>query len=177
MTEDEKELEQKIKQYQYEAEEAKKKLETLQNDMNKKGKKKSFIYKLSHTFGKIIFVWAGIGFAVFGLLLVFALYNYLHQLSRFDIVKQVEDKYNINLKQISREAGDKQIVYKVKPTKWKYRKIQFTIVQDGGNKRIDDFQERYLKYIIENIKEKQLLDGFEIVENYTEHDLLEYKLI
>ena len=177
MTEDEKELEQKIKQYQYEAEEAKKKIEIIHNDMDKKSKKKSFIYKLSHAVGNVVMVWAGLGFVIFGLLLIFAVYNYVHELSKFDIVKQVEMKYELNLQQISREAGDKKIVYNVKPTKWKYRKIEFIILQDGGNIRTDDFQERYLKHIIDKMKDKQLIEGFQIIENYKEYNMLEYKLV
>ena len=54
MTEEEKELEERMKQYKYQQEENKKRLETLQRDMDKNVKKKSFIYKLSHTFGKIV---------------------------------------------------------------------------------------------------------------------------
>lgn len=176
MTEDEKELEQKIKQYQYEQEEAEKKLKQLENDMHK-GKKKSFIFKINRTAGKIVFVWAGIGFIILGFLLIHALANLISALNTFDIVKEVESKYNIKLEVISREAGDKSIVYQVKPKKFKYRKIQFTILKEGMEYTDDDFPDKYLKYLTEKIKQKGLLQDFETQEKYDEKGLMEYKII
>lgn len=177
MTEDEKELEEKIKQYQYEIEENKKKMETLQQDLNKKKGKKSFIFKMNKTLGRIVFVWAGIGFVVVGFLLYMALTNYIRNLQTFDPVIQVEDRYGMNLKTISRNVDEGTLYYKVKPKKWKYRKVEFSIVREGRGATYDDFQERYLKYIIDNMEDKNLLDGFDIVENYQQYDMLEYKVV
>ena len=177
MTEEEKELNEKMKQFQYEQEERKKKMETLENDVKKKGNKKTFIFKMNRTIGRIVIVWASIGFIVIFGLLFLALANFMNALNSFDAVQHIEAKYNMSLKTISREAGDKIITYKVKPQKWKYRKIEFTIVRVGMEQNLDDFDDRYLKYIIENIKQKELLEGFEIKENYNEYNLLEYELI
>lgn len=177
MTEEEKELNERMKQFQYEQEERKKQMETLENDIKGKCKKKTFIYKMNKTIGRIIIVWASIGFiVVFGLLFL-ALGFYMDGLNSFDAVQHIEDKYNMSLKTISREAGDKIITYKVKPQKWKYRKIEFTIVRVGMQQNLDDFDDKYLKYIVENMKQKELLEGFEIKENYNEYSLLEYELI
>ena len=177
MTEEEKILKERTKQFQYEQEERKKKMETLENDVKKKGNKKSFIFKLNRTIGRIVIVWASIGFiVVFGLLFL-ALSNFMDKLNNFDAVQHIEDKYNMSLKTISREAEDKTITYNVKPQKWKYRKIKFTIVRVGMSQNLDDFDDRYLKYIVENIKQKELLEGFELKENYNEYTLLEYELI
>ena len=177
MTEEEKELNERMKQFQYEQEERKKQMETLENDIKGKGKKKTFIYKMNKTIGRIIIVWASIGFiVVFGLLFL-ALGFYMDGLNRFDAVQHIEDKYNMSLKTISRESEDKIITYKVKPQKWKYRKIEFSIVRVGMEQNLDDFDDRYLKYIVENMKQKELLEGFEIKENYNEYSLLEYELI
>ena len=177
MTEEEKILKERTKQFQYEQEERKKKMETLENDVKKKGNKKSFIFKLNRTIGRIVIVWASIGFIVVFGLLFSALSNFMDKLNNFDAVQHIEDKYNISLKTISREAGDKIITYKVKPQKWKYRKIEFTIVRVGMSQNLDDFDDRYLKYIVENMKPKELLEGFEVKENYNEYTLLEYELV
>lgn len=175
MTEDEKELEQKIKQYQFEEQEIKKRLETLSKDMHK-GKKKTLIFRVNKFVGTIIIGWFCLFCTLLGLALIWSLLNYVQQLQNYDPVRIVEDVYNMNLKELSREAGNKQIIYKVKPTKWKYNKIEFTIYRSGGS-TFDDFGERYLKYIVENIEEKELLSGFEIQEQEKENQLLEYKLI
>ena len=176
MTDEEKELEQKMKQYQYEIEENKKKMETLQNDMHK-GKKKSFIFRINRTIGRIIFVWASIGFIVIGGLLIFALRNYIEGLKTFDAIEVIEDKYDMKLTTISREAENKIITYKVKSKKLKYRKIEFTVIREGRANNYDDFDTRYLKYIIEHIKDKSLLEGFQIYEEYDEYGLLQYRLV
>ena len=177
MTEEEKILKERTKQFQYEQEERKKKMETLENDVKKKGNKKTFIYRMNRTIGRIVIIWASIGFiVVFGLLFL-ALSNFMDKLNNFDAVQHIEDKYNMSLKTISREVEDKIITYNVKPQKWKYRKIEFTIVRVGMSQNLDDFDDRYLKYIVENIKQKELLEGFELKENYNEYTLLEYELI
>ena len=175
MTEEEKELEQKIKQYQYEEEENKKKLETLSRDMHK-GRKKTLIFRINKTIGSIIIGWFLFFCTLVGLALIWSLLNYVQQLQRYDPVRIIEDIYSMNLKELSREVGDKEIIYKVKPTKWKYNKIEFTIYRKGGMTN-DDFGERYLKYIVDNIEQKELLDGFEIQEEEKETKLLDYKLI
>ena len=177
MTEDEKELEEKMKQYKYEIEENKKKMETLQQDLKNKKGKKSFIFRMNRTIGRIVFIWAGIGFIVLGLLLYIALSNYIGGLQTFDPVIQVEERYNMNLKTISRNVDEGTLYYKVKPKKWKYRKIEFSIVREGRGVTYDDFQERYLKYIIDNIEDKSILNDFEIIENYQQYDILEYKVV
>lgn len=177
MTEDEKELEQKIKQYQYEEEENRKKLETLSNDLNKHNKKKSFIYKANRTVGRIIFVWSGLGFVIVALLLIWALVNLINAFNAFDPVKYVENKYNINLETISRKAENKVLTYKVKPKEWKYRKVEFTIVREGRDHTYDDFDTNCLRYIVQNIEQTKLLDDFEFQENYNEKNLLTYKLL
>lgn len=177
MTEEEKILKERTKQFQYEQEERKKKMETLENDVKKKGNKKSFIFKLNRTIGRIVIVWASIGFIVVFGLLFSALSNFMDKLNNFDAVQHIEDKYNMSLKTISRKAEDKTITYNVKPQKWKYRKIKFTIVRVGMSQNLDDFDDRYLKYIVENMKQKELLEGFEVKENYNEYTLLEYELV
>ncbi len=177
MTEEEKELNERMKQFQYEQEERKKKMETLENDVKKKGNKKSFIFKMNRTIGRIVIIWASAGFIVVFGLLFFALSNFMGGLNSFDAVQHIEERYNMNLKTISREAGDKIITYRVKPLKWKYRKIEFIVVRVGRIQNLDDFDDRYLKYIVENMKQKELLKGFEIKENYNEYTLLEYELI
>ena len=175
MTEEEKELEQKIKQYQYEEEETKKRLETLSKDMHK-GRKKTLIFRINKTIGRIIIGWFLIFCTLLGLALIGALLNYVEALQNYDPVRIIEDVYDINLKELSREVGYKEIIYKVKPTKWKYNKIEFTIYRKGGMTN-DDFGERYLKYIVDNIDQKELLNGFEIQEEEKETKLLDYKLI
>ena len=175
MTEEEKELEQKIKQYQYEEEETKKRLETLSKDMHK-GRKKTLIFRINKTIGRIIIGWFLIFCTLLGLALIGALLNYVEALQNYDPVRIIEDVYDINLKELSREVGYKEIIYKVKPTKWKYNKIEFTIYRKGGMTN-DDFGERYLKYITDNIDQKELLNGFEIQENEKESKLLDYKLV
>lgn len=175
MTEDEKELEQKIKQYQYEEEENKKRLETLSRDMHK-GKKKTLIFRINKTVGRIIIGWFLIFCTLLGLALIRALLNYVEALQNYDPVRIIENVYDMNLKELSREVGDKEIIYKVKPTKWKYNKIEFTIYRKGGMTN-DDFGERYLKYIVDNIEQKELLSGFEIQETERETKLLDYKLV
>ena len=175
MTEDEKELEQKIKQYQYEEEENKKRLETLSRDMHK-GRKKTLIFRINKTVGRIIIGWFLLFCTLLGLALIWSILNYVQQLQNFDPVRIIEDVYDINLKELSREVGYKEIIYKVKPTKWKYNKIEFTIYRKGGMTN-DDFGERYLKYIVDNIDQKELLNGFEIQENEKESKLLDYKLV
>lgn len=175
MTEEEKELEQKIKQYQYEEEETKKRLETLSKDMHK-GRKKTLIFRINKTIGRIIIGWFLIFCTLLGLALIGALLNYVEALQNYDPVRIIEDVYDINLKELSREVGYKEIIYKVKPTKWKYNKIEFTIYRKGGMTN-DDFGERYLKYIVDNIEQKELLSGFEIQENEKEDKLLNYKLV
>ena len=175
MTEEEKELEQKIKQYQYEEEETKKRLETLSKDMHK-GRKKTLIFRINKTIGRIIIGWFLIFCTLLGLALIGALLNYVEALQNYDPVRIIEDVYDINLKELSREVGYKEIIYKVKPTKWKYNKIEFTIYRKGGMTN-DDFGERYLKYIVDNIDQKELLSGFEIQENEKESKLLDYKLV
>ena len=177
MTEEEKILNERTKQFQYEQEERKKKLEILENDIKGKGKKKTFIYKMNRTIGRIVIVWASIGFiVVFGLLFL-ALGNFMDKLNTFDAVKQIEMKYDLKFKTLSENVDNKILTYKVKPKKWKYRKIEFTIVRVGMEYNLDDFDDCYLKYIIENMKQKELLEGFEIKENYNEYNLLEYWLI
>lgn len=175
MTEDEKELEQKIKQYQYEEEENKKRLETLSRDMHK-GRKKTLIFRINKTIGRIIIGWFLIFCTLLGLALIRALLNYVEALQNYDPVRIIENVYDMNLKELSREVGDKEIIYKVKPTKWKYNKIEFTIYRKGGITN-DDFGERYLKYIVDNIEQKELLNGFEIQETERETKLLDYKLV
>ena len=177
MTEEEKELNERMKQFQYEQEERKKKMETLENDVKKKGNKKSFIFKMNRTIGRIVIIWASAGFIVVFGLLFFALSNFMGGLNSFDAVQHIEERYNMKIKTISREAGDKIITYRVKPLKWKYRKIEFIVVRVGRIQNLDDFDDRYLKYIVENMKQKELLKGFEIKENYNEYTLLEYELI
>lgn len=177
MTEDEKELEQKIKQYQYENEENRKKLETMNKDLKKKHNKKSFIYRANKTIGGIIFAWSGLGFAIVGFLLIWATVNLINAFNAFDPVKYVENKYNMQLETISREAENKVLTYKVEPKEWKYRKIEFTIIREGREHNYDDFNSRCLKYIIENIKQKELLEGFEVQEYYDERNLLVYNLL
>ena len=177
MTEEEKILNERTKQFQYEQEERKKKLEILENDIKGKGKKKTFIYKMNKTIGRIIIVWASIGFIIAFGLLFWALGNFLDKLNTFDAVKQIEMKYDLNFKTLSESSEDQILTYKVKPKKWKYRKIEFTIVRVGMEQNLDDFDDKYLKYIVENIKQKDLLEGFNINENYDEYGLLEYDLI
>lgn len=177
MTEEEKELNERMKQFQYEQEERKKKMETLENDIKGKGKKKTFIYRMNRTIGRIIIVWASIGFIVAFGLLFWALGNFIDKLNTFDAVKQIETRYNLKFKVLSETVEDKILTYRVKPKKWKYRKIEFTIVRVGMSQNLDDFDDNYLKYIIDNIKSKELLEGFEIKENYNEYTLLEYELI
>ena len=41
----------------------------------------------------------------------------------------------------------------------------------------DDFGDRYLKYIAENLVRKDIIENFEALEEYEEHDLFRYKLI
>ncbi len=77
MTEEEKELEQKIKQYQYEEEENKKKLETLSRDM-RKGRKKTLIFRINKTIGSIIIGWFLFFCTLVGLALIWSLLNYVH---------------------------------------------------------------------------------------------------
>ncbi len=175
MTEDEKELEQKIKQYQYEQEENKKRLEILSRDMHK-GKKKTLTFRISKTIGRIIIGWFLIFCTLLGLALIVTLLNYVEGLQNFDPVRIIEDVYDMNLKELSRETGNKEIIYKVKPTKWKYNKIEFTIYR-ANHMTQDDFGERYLKYIVDNIDQKELLSGFEVQENEKENKLLDYKLV
>ena len=177
MTEEEKELNERTKQFQYEQEERKKKLETLENDIKGKGKKKTFIYKMNKTIGRIIIVWASLGFIIAFSLLFWALGNFIDKLNTFDAVKQIEIKYDLKFKTLSESSEDQILTYKVKPQKWKYRKIEFIIVRVGMVQNLDDFDDRYLKYIVENMKQKEILEGFDINENYNEYTLLEYELI
>lgn len=176
MTEEEKELEQKIKQYEYEKQELEKKLEQLHNDTTK-GKKKSFIVKLGRIIATIIMGWSGLGFLLVGFLLIFAIQLNINGLKTFDGVIDIEEKYDIKLKAISREVEETNIIYKVKLSKWKYRKIRPTVVREGRKGTYDDIEDRCIKYIIENMEDKQLLDGFEIKESYNEYNLLEYNVI
>jgi len=175
MTDEEKELQEKMKQYQYELEENQKKMERLEKDMHK-GNKKSFIYKFNKTIGRIVFCLSMTGVVIITGLFIFALTNYFKQLQNFDAVQAIEDRYDMNLKTLSREVGDKKIVYKVKPKKLKYKNIEFTVLRENfGN--WDDFDYQYLKYIIEGIEDKQLLEGFTIEEEYQENGLLKYRLV
>lgn len=181
MTEDEKELENKIKQYQYEIEENKKRLETLHNDMDKKNKKKSFTYKFNKTIGRTILVWSSIGIVSLLILLILALKFLIDAFNSFDPVKEIEQRYDIDLKTISREAENKILTYKVQPTDWKYRNVEFTIIKVGRGDSYNDYGANCLKYIIENMKKRpksaELVNDFEVQETYNEYNLLEYKLI
>lgn len=176
MTEEEKELEEKMRQHEYKKQELEKKLERLHNDTTK-GKKKSFIVKLGRIIAAIIMGWSGLGFLIVGLLLIFAIQLNINGLKSFDGVIDIEEKYNIKLKSISREVQEKNIIYKVKISKWKYRKIRPTVVRNGRVGTYDDIEDRCIKYIIENIKDKKMLEGFEILESYEEYDILEYNLV
>lgn len=176
MTEEEKELKAKTKQYLYEKQKAEEVVQQLHDDMHK-GKKKSFILKLNRTIGGIIFAWSGFGFILIGLILIVVVANLINQFNSFDAVKNIEEMYNIKLKQISREVQDTTLIYKVKLSKCKYKKLQATIVKEGRKTPYDDIEDRCIKYIIENIDDKELLDGFEIKENYDEYDVLEYNVI
>lgn len=176
MTEEEKELEAKTKQYLYEKQKAEKVLQQLHDDTHK-GKKKSFILKLNRTIGGIIFAWSGLGFILIGIILIAVVANLIRQFNSFDAVKNVEEMYNIDLKQISREVQDTTLIYKVRLSKCKYKKLQATIIKEGRRTPYDDIEDRCIKYIIENIDDKELLNGFEIEENYNEYDILEYNVI
>lgn len=176
MTEEEKELLEKMKQHEYRKKELEKKLEKLHND-TAKGTKKSFIVKLGRTITAIIMGWSGLGFLIVGLLLIFAIKLNIDGLKSFDGVIDIEEKYNIKLKSISREVQEKNIIYKVKLSKWKYRKIKPTVVRNGRICSYDDIEDRCIKYIIENIKDKKMLEGFEILETFEKYDILEYNLI
>ena len=101
----------------------------------------------------------------------------LNGLKAFDPVIEIENKYDINLKQISRTAKNKVLTYKVKPTSGKYKKVGFLIIKKGREQAIDDFDDNCLKYIIENIVDKELLQNFEKEETTTEYGMLEYNLI
>ena len=174
MTEEERELEQKIKQYQYQLEEAEKNLEKIHKDTHTR--KKSFTVVLGRILGTIVFVWAGIGFIILGFFLYTATANLVRNLNSFDPVKAIEHRYDINLKSMSREVDDTTLIYKVKIQKWKYRKVRPTVVREGMELTYDDIEDRCIKYIIENIEHKQLLDGFEIVEFYEKYDILKYNI-
>lgn len=177
MTDDEKELEEKMKQYQYEEEERKKKLEILENDIKGKKNKKSFIFKMNKTIGRVVLIWSSLGFIIVFGLLFFALSRFMGGLNNFDPVKYTENKYNINLKILSRDAEEKVLVYKVKPISWKYRKIECTVVREGMTNTFDDIDDKYLQYVIKKIETPTLLEGFEKREVYDEYGLLDYKLI
>lgn len=177
MTEEERELEEKIKQYKYELEENEKKMETLYNDTHKTKKRKTLIMKANKTLGVLGMVWIIIVTLFLVFLVWLALSNYIGALKQFDPVKTIEDRYDINLKQISRESEKKLIIYKVKPSSWKYRKIEFSIVMEGTTTLKTDIDDQFLKYIIENIKNKEILQGFEILEDYQEYNLLEYSIV
>lgn len=178
MTEEEKELEERTKQYQYELEENQKKMEEMQNDLNKKykkGKKKSFAYKLSHTFGAFGFAYCAL-VVIFVINLIYIGLNfYIDRLNTFNPIKITEENYQMGFKQLSRQAGDKVITFKAKPKKWKYRKVEFTIVRKGGA-TFDDFGDRYLKYIIEHLENKEVLKDFDVQEEYDENGLLKYNI-
>lgn len=176
MTEDEKELEERIKQYKYELEDNEEKMKTLYNDTHKTKKKKTLILKMNKTLGALGMLWIIIVVLFLVGLLWFAISNYIGALNNYNLVKTIEDRYDIKLQQISREAEKKLIIYKVKPEKLKFRKVEFSIVMEGTNALSTDIDDQFLKYIIENIKEKELLNGFEIIENYDENGLLEYEL-
>ena len=174
MTEDEKELEERIKQYKYELEDNEEKMKTLYNDTHKTKKKKTLILKMNKTLGALGMLWIIIVVLFLVGLVWFAISNYIGALNNYNLVKTIEDRYDIKLQQISREAEKKLIIYKVKPEKLKFRKVEFSIVMEGTNALSTDIDDQFLKYIIENIKEKELLNGFEIIENYDENGLLEY---
>ena len=176
MTEDEKELEERIKQYKYELEDNEEKMKTLYNDTHKTKKKKTLILKMNKTLGALGMLWIIIVVLFLVGLVWFAISNYIGTLNNYNLVKTIEDRYDIKLQQISREAEKKLIIYKVKPEKLKFRKVEFSIVMEGTNALSTDIDDQFLKYIIENIKEKELLNGFEIIENYDENGLLEYEL-
>lgn len=176
MTEDEKELEERIKQYKYELEDNEEKMKTLYNDTHKTKKKKTLILKMNKTLGALGMLWIIIVVLFLVGLVWFAISNYIGALNNYNLVKTIEDRYDIKLQQISREAEKKLIIYKVKPEKLKFRKVEFSIVMEGTNALSTDIDDQFLKYIIENIKEKELLNGFEIIENYDENGLLEYEL-
>lgn len=176
MTEDEKELEERIKQYKYELEDNEEKMKTLYNDTHKTKKKKTLILKMNKTLGALGMLWIIIVVLFLVGLVWFAISNYIGALNNYNLVKTIEDRYDIKLQQISREAEKKLIIYKVRPEKLKFRKVEFSIVMEGTNALSTDIDDQFLKYIIENIKEKELLNGFEIIENYDENGLLEYEL-
>ena len=177
MTEEEKELEQKLKQYEYEKKEIDKRIEQLYKDAHTK--KKSKIKKVNKTFEKILYIYMAI--VVMGTIyaFIFAVKGYISTLNEaFNYIDVVEEKYDIHVQQLSRYAENKVITYKVKPTKWKYRKISFLIVRLGETKKIlDDFDDRTLKYIIDKIEDKSIISGFEISEKYDENNLLDYSLV
>lgn len=182
-----KELEEKIKQYQYQEEENRKKLERLEKDFNKKSEKKgkSFTFVIGRFLGSLVFVYIAILIIAGILALIFGIKNYLDALNDgFNPIMLVEERYGIKLKQINREAKKEQktIIFKVRPTNWRYRNIEFTIKRIGGKVEpltYDDFKEHYLKFMIENIEEenKYLLDRFEIINKNNEEGLLDYKLV
>ncbi len=179
MTDEEKELEEKIKQYKYQKEETDKKLDQLYIDTHKTKKKKSFVSKLSKTTISIMLAWSALGFLLVGGLLIMAITMYIGNLRQYDPVIKIESRYDMNLKILSREAENKVLTYKVKPKSWKYGKVKFTVIQEGtgSSKLYEDFKDNYLKYLIENIKNKELLQGFDILQSYDEYGLLEYKLV
>ncbi len=176
MNEEEKEFEEKTKQYQYEQMELQKRLRQLEQD-HIKGTKKSFIYKMNKFFGRIGTAYISIWIIGLILAVILALAFVLNGLKAFDPVIEIENKYDINLKQISRTAKNKVLTYKVKPTSGKYKKVGFLIIKKGREQAIDDFDDNCLKYIIENIVDKELLQNFEKEETTTEYGMLEYNLI
>ncbi|MCI8272601.1 MAG: hypothetical protein HFJ55_00780 [Clostridia bacterium] len=183
MTDEEKELkelEEKTKQYKYEIEENKKKMETLYNDTHKTKKKKTITLKINRTLGVLMYVYIAVWilFLVGGV--AFGITNYFKQLQAYDIVNKIEEIYDVNLKVISREAQPRYIKYKVKPTKLKFREIEFSIVAKGTTSPQTDIGDKYLKHIVERTKskenKKEILEGFKVQESYTEDGLLQYYL-
>lgn len=177
MTEEEKELENKIKQYQYEIEENKKRLEKIGKDMHKGNKKKTLIYKMNKALGKFWAVYITIWIIGLSLALIMSLGFVMNGLNSFDAVQIIEDKYDMDLKILSREAENKIITYHVKPKTIKYNNVEFLVIRVGRTKNLDDFGARYIKYIIEKMKDKELLADFDIIDNYNSYGLLEYNVI
>ncbi len=133
MTDEEKELEEKTKQYKYQIEENEKNFEKVKRDATKKGKK-SFTYMFSKITGSIVWVWLGIVFIAAFLALLWGLNNYVDKLNAYNPLKITKEKYDINIKMLSREAEDRKITFKVKTSDWEYKKLEFTIIKDGNTR-------------------------------------------
>ena len=89
MTEDEKELEERIKQYKYELEDNEEKMKTLYNDTHKTKKKKTLILKMNKTLGALGMLWIIIVVLFLVGLVWFAISNYIGALNNYNLVKTI----------------------------------------------------------------------------------------